>query len=538
MSNNVGEFMSFVSFSFILIFTVFAILYFVLPHKFQWPMLLIFSYVFYWFAAEKLPLYMLITTVVTFLSALMIDKVNCNFDNYIKENKDSISRQEKKELKGKIKKRSRAFLIISIVFNFGLLAVFKYSDFVAINITELLAHFGLNTGYKGFNLLLPLGISFYTFQSTGYIIDVYRGKVKAERNPFKVALFVSYFPQIIEGPIGRFGELHKQLISKHNFSFDRFKKNVLLILWGFLKKLVIADNLAITVNEVSCNYERYDGFQLFICMILYGIQLYTDFSGYMDMASGFSGILGIELAQNFKRPYFSTSLAEFWRRWHITLCSWFRDYLFYPIYMSKKCMGISKKLRKSGHKKAATVVPTFIATVIVWFLTGLWHGAYWTEIVWGLCNGLIMMSSLQFKENYERINRKLHIKEKSFAWTAFRVVRTYLLVTTLNFITVFESFSDSAKAFVGFIKNPFPHRFALSYFIPNLASDGLPVCQIVLICCILLFAVSLFNEKKGSIIDEICSKNWIVQTFSAFILFVIIILFSTSDAGSFMYAQF
>lgn len=530
--------MSFVSFGFILFFAVLAVLYFALPRKCQWPMLLVFSYAFYWFAAEKLPIYMIVTTVITFISAILIDKINDKCDNYIKENKQAISRQEKKELKNKAKKKGRALLAAGLVLNFGLLAVFKYSDFVVGNITELLVHFGIETGYKGLNLLLPLGISFYTFQSAGYIIDVYRGKVRAEKNPLKLALFVSYFPQIVEGPIGRFGDLQHQLVSEHNFSFNRLKRNILFIFWGFLKKLVIADNLALTVNEVSKNYAQYDGFQLFVCMILYGIQLYTDFSGYMDMASGFSGILGIELAQNFKRPYFSTSLAEFWRRWHITLCAWFRDYLFYPIYMSKKCMEIGKKFRKSGHKKAATIIPTFIATVIVWFLTGLWHGAYWTEIVWGLCNGLIMMFSLQFKTGYEKINKKLHINEESKIWLVFRIVRTYLLVTALNFITVFESFSDSAKAFVMFIKNPLPQGLSLSYFIPCLAASGLPVCQTVLICCILLLFISFFEEKKGNVISVICSKNWVAQTICAIALFVIVILFSTSDAENFMYAQF
>lgn len=532
--------MSFVSFSFILLFGVFTVLYFVLPHKCQWPMLLIFSYAFYWFAAEKLPIYMVVTTVVTFFSAFLIDSINCKSDNYIKENKETISRQEKKELKNKAKKKGRTILVVALILNFGMLAVFKYSDFVVGNITGLLAHFGIETGYTGFNLLLPLGISFYTFQSTGYIIDVYRGKVKAEKNPLKLALFVSYFPQIIEGPIGRFGDLHTQLISEHKFSFDRLKRNILLILWGFLKKLVIADNLAMTVNEVSGNYAIYDGFQLFVCMILYGIQLYTDFSGYMDMASGFSGILGIELAQNFKRPYFSTSLAEFWRRWHITLCAWFRDYLFYPIYMSKKCMGISKKLRKKGHKKAATIIPTFIATVIVWFLTGLWHGAYWTEIVWGLCNGLIMMFSLQFKDGYEKVNRRLHINEESKIWTAFRIIRTYLLVTALNFITVFESFSDSAKAFVGFIKNPLPHGLSLAYFLPILASTGIIQVVAVVFSCLLLFVYSRLQEKNVNVERILWSKNWFLQSLIIISLLFIILLFKCASVNSegFMYAVF
>ncbi len=532
--------MTFLSFSFILLFALLALLYFVLPKKCQWILLLIFSYAFYFFASEKLPVYMLITTAVTYFAAIGIQRIKDKTDNRIKSTED-ITKEEKKALRSAGDKKRKTVLIIAVCINIGILSVFKYTDFVFSNISSILISFGVPVNHAGFNLLLPLGISFYTFQSTGYIIDVYRKQVTAEKNFFKAALFVSYFPQIIEGPIGRFNALAPQLFAEHKFSFDRTKKAVFLIVWGFFKKLVIADNLAPMVNEISENYSAYSGITIFLGMLFYGIQLYTDFSGYMDIAMGFSNILGIELAPNFKRPYFSQNLAEFWRRWHISLCSWFRDYLFYPMFMSKRSMNIAKKLRAKGYKTAAKNVPTFIAMAIVWFLTGLWHGACWTEIVWGFSNGLIMIFSQQFKDTYETINNKLRIKTDSSLWKVFRIIRTYLLVTLLNFICEFNTLSDSVKSFSLMITAPLPQSLSLSEFLPKIIETGIFGIAATLAACVVLFLHSLYEERNGSIIEALFKKNWLVQFIVFCLFFFYIVLFGANTnnlTAGFMYAQF
>ncbi len=532
--------MTFLSFSFILFFTALAVLYFVLPKKCQWPLLLIFSYAFYYLASDKLPVYMLITTAVTYFAARGIQSLKDRTDADIKS-RTEITKDEKKALRAKCDKKRKAVLIAAICINIGILSVFKYTDFAVSNVTSLLASFGLETRHAGFNLLLPLGISFYTFQSTGYIIDVYRKQAKAEKNFFKTALFVSYFPQIIEGPIGRFGKLAPQLFAEHKFSFTRTKKAIFLILWGFFKKLVIADNLAPLINEVSENYMSYSGITIFIGLLLYGVQLYADFSGYMDIAMGFSDILGIELAQNFNRPYFSHSLAEFWRRWHISLCSWFRDYLFYPMFMSKKSMDIAKKLRAKGHKTAATNVPTFLAMAIVWFLTGLWHGACWTEIVWGFSNGLIMIFSQQFKNTYTAVNKKLKIKTESLPWRVFQIVRTYLLVTLLNFICEFNTLTDSVRSFARMFTSPLPSSMSLTELLPKLIDNGIVGIGIVFASCAVLFFHSLYEEKRGSVTEAVCRKSWILQSAVILVIVFAILLFggTANDlTGGFMYAQF
>lgn len=532
--------MTFLSFGFILFFTALAVLYFVLPKKCQWPLLLIASYAFYFLASEKLPVYIIITTAVTYFAARGIQFFKDKTDETIKS-RPEITKDEKKALRAAGDKKRKAVLITAVCINLGILCFFKYTNFIFSNITSLLSSAGLNISSRQFNLLLPLGISFYTFQSVGYIIDVYRKQVKAEKNFFKTALFVSYFPQIIEGPIGRFGKLAPQLFAEHSFSFERTKKAVFLILWGLVKKLVIADNLAPMINEISENYNNYSGIAIITGLLFYGIQLYTDFSGYMDIATGFSGILGIELAQNFNRPYFSHNLSEFWRRWHISLCSWFRDYLFYPIFMSKKSMELAKKIRAGGRKTAAKNIPTFIAMAIVWFLTGLWHGACWTEIVWGFSNGLIMIFSQQFKSVYDSINKKLHIKTECIVWRVFQIVRTYILVTLLNFICEFNTLTDSVRSFVRIFTNPIPSEISVASLLPVIVDSGIINLIVLFSACMVLFCYSLYEEKRGSVIELICQKSWIIQSAVIIIITLCILLFggSTGDlTGGFMYAQF
>ena len=536
--------MTFLSFAFLIFFAACMLVYFLVPKKFQWLILLIFSYIFYFFASGKLPAYMLVTTVITYLSTRLMYSVGRKSDEYLKANKSALEKDERKRLKSAARNRMKAILIVGLVINFGLLAVFKYTDFLVSNFIDIANAFGADMKGLSFNLMLPLGISFYTFQSTGYMIDVYRKKVVPEKNFLKTALFVSYFPQIIEGPIGRFDALAPQLYAKHSFNFVRFKENIILVLWGFLKKMVIADNLIITVNFVCESYDVFNGFNILFSMLLYGIVLYTDFSGYMDMATGFSGILGIELAENFRRPYFSTSLAEFWRRWHISLCSWFRDYLFYSMYLSKPLTKMGKALRKKKLSPEVAQIPMYIAMAVVWFITGLWHGACWTEIIWGFANGLIMIFSLAMKNVYAKTNTLLHINTQSKAWKVFSIIRTYILVTALNFICNFGTFTDSYRSFrqmftVKFL--PSLSQLNLSFLFPKLIFNGAVYVYAAIFACALLFAVSLYQEKKGSVIKLICSKHWIVQAFVMLFLLYFVVQFhgvSSDMTGGFMYAQF
>ncbi|MCQ2479397.1 MAG: hypothetical protein MJ120_02055 [Clostridia bacterium] len=482
----------------------------------------------------------MVTTAITYFAAVCIQRCKDKTDREI-QSREKISKTEKKSLKLLCNKRCKTVVILTVCINLCILGVFKYGDFVVSNIWSLLGSFGVEAKRPGINLLLPLGISFYTFQSIGYLVDVYRNQVKAEKNFLKVALFVSYFPQIIEGPIGRFNALAPQLFAEHDFSFERMKRATFFIFWGMMKKMVIADNIAPMTEEITKYYTSYSGITIIISMLLYGVQLYADFSGYMDVAMGLSCVLGIDLAQNFNRPYFSRSLSEFWRRWHISLCSWFRDYLFYPISTSKKCASISKKLRAKGHKRAAKNIPIFIAMAIVWFFTGLWHGANWTEILWGVANGLIMIFSLQVENKYKSINKKLGINTDSIVWKMIQVCRTYILVTFLNYTCEFTTLTDGLKSLLQIFTHPLPQTISLSAFLPRIASTGIIGTAALFIACGMLFSHSLYEEKKGSFIDALLKKKWFVQAVVMIALAFYLLIFGNPTrelTGGFMYAKY
>ena len=322
--------MALFSFQFAIFLIVLFPVYFFFPKKYkkyQWTVLLVASYVFYAFAGLTVMAFLAISTVSTWFGALMLGRANVRY----KEQSKGLQAEEKKALKQANTKKKRVILLLICLLNFGILAVLKYANFFIENVNAI---FGKGT-MAPLNLLLPLGISFYTFQSIGYVIDVYRDKYAPDKNILQYALFVSYFPQIIQGPIGRHNDLAHQLYEPHSFDYKRLTFGLQRMLWGFFKKLVIADRVGLWTSTVVSGYMNYEGFTVFLGVLFYTVRIYADFSGGMDIICGVSEALGIELTENFRRPYFSRSVAEFWQRWHITLGSWMREYVFYPLAMSK-----------------------------------------------------------------------------------------------------------------------------------------------------------------------------------------------------------
>ena len=298
--------MSLVSNLFLLFVAAAVIVYYLVPARWQWLVLLGFSYIYYIAGGIKYVGFLLFSTLVTWMIALLI---------------------EKEETAGK-HKRARKFVILGLILNFGMLGLIKYTNFAVENLNAL---FHMNL--RGMEILLPLGISFYTFQSSGYILDVYWKRCKAEHNPLKYALFVSFFPQILQGPIGRYSRLAHQLYDSHKFESRNITRGLERILWGFFKKMILADWSAVFVDAIFDNPDQYAGLAIF-GVLFYTIQLYADFSGGMDVVIGIASMFGIELDENFTRPFFATSITDFWHRWHITLGTWMKDYVFYPVTLS------------------------------------------------------------------------------------------------------------------------------------------------------------------------------------------------------------
>ena len=322
--------MAFTSMQFAVFLLLAAAVYYLTPKRYRWVTLLVVNYTFYYFAGVKYFVYLFITTVTTYLATVKLgDMAEKNKIAYNAVKKE-LDKEQKKVWKADFTKRKRRILIPTMLCNFGILAVLKYSGFVSQNLNLLFEKISVPIELPVFRFLLPLGISFYTFQTMGYLIDVYREKVVPEKNIGKLALFISFFPSIVQGPIGRFQTLSEQLFRGNHFSYERTKFGVQLILWGVFKKLVIADRAAVLVDAVFGNPQTYGGSYIAVASLIYCVQLYGDFSGGIDIATGAAQIFGIYLDKNFERPYLATSIPDFWRRWHITLGAWFRDYVFYP----------------------------------------------------------------------------------------------------------------------------------------------------------------------------------------------------------------
>ncbi|MCL2253711.1 MAG: MBOAT family protein, partial [Lachnospiraceae bacterium] len=429
--------MLFTSYSFIAFLIVLFVSYYLVPKQFQWKLLLFFSYLFYFFAGPVYLLYIITTTVTIYFFAQKIENLSLSQKAHLDKNKEIFGSAEKKQYKAFIKSRKRRLLIIALIINIGILAVSKYTNFAIVNFNSLMRTIADLRGLEESgqlalrNIIVPLGVSFYTFQAVSYLIDVYRGTVKASRDLFRFALFVSFFPQLIQGPISRFGDLSKTLFSPHSFDRQQVSFGLQRILWGFFKKLVIADRLLIGVNEIIRNPESYGGAFVFVGMLFYAFELYADFTGGIDITIGVAQVLGIKVTENFRRPYFSKSIKEYWKRWHITMGAWFTDYVFYPVTVSKPLLRLSKWSRKNLGEAFGKRVPIYLASFIVWFTTGLWHGASWNFIVWGLANWVVIMVSEEFEPLYRKFHRRFDIKEHVL-FKALQIVRTVLLMSLIR----------------------------------------------------------------------------------------------------------
>lgn len=346
--------MSFVSLEFAILFSVVVPLYFVIPHRNRWILLLISSYIFYMAWKAQYVLLILLTTVCDYFLAKAIFNA-------------TDQRQRK------------VFLSLSVSLNLSILFVFKYFNFFNASLVEVFQGLGLDYSVGSLSLLLPVGISFYTFQEMGYVIDVYRGKIKPEERFGIFALFVSFFPQLVSGPIERAGNMLPQYHALVCFDQARVVEGLRMILWGVFKKVVIADRLAIYVNDVYGHPHEYNGPVFAVATVFFAFQIYCDFSGYSDIAIGTARVLGFKLMDNFRQPYFASSVREFWRRWHISLSTWFRDYLYIPLGGSR-----------------VTAVRHQFNLMAVFLICGLWHGASWTFVIWGLLHGLFLISESRF----------------------------------------------------------------------------------------------------------------------------------------------
>jgi len=541
--------LTYTSLNFIFFVLATALVYFVLPFKkYRWTVLLAASIFFYCTWSYQLGAFMLFTTLSTYLIALWLSKASAKSKAVLKAHKSEWSRDDKKKYKNKTKVRMRLIMTLALLLNFGILAFLKYYNFFAGSLNDILGAFSLDFSAPSLKLILPLGISFYTFQSMGYIVDVYREKTEAQKNPLKLLLFVSFFPQIIQGPISIYDQLAVQLFEGHDFDFTRFKHGCELIMWGFFKKLVIADRAVIPITAVTAEFNKFGGTTLTFTILLYALQLYADFSGGIDISRGVAQIFGVDMIDNFKRPYFSRSINEYWRRWHISLGAWLKNYLFYPVAMSNAFITASKKMKGTRFGKTAAgahiskVLPTSVASLIVFLVVGIWHGASWKYVAFGAWNGLIIMVSILLEPLFISAKDKLHIKDTNIPFILFQMFRTFLIVLVGYVFDVAPSFSQAMRTFWLFFTN---QNFKLGYSQISDLGLGKKDYLVVLIGGLIIFIASVIQEraKDGLDIRHMLDKKPFILRFALlFVCLISIVVFgiygSGYSAADFVYAQF
>lgn len=529
----------FTSYPFIIFLLLSFLLYYLIPVKWRNGFLVIDSYVFYFMADAYYPLFLMATTLTIYTAARWIDRKHQQQEDYLTAHKGMLSKEEKKYYKESEKKKRKRGLLLAILFNLGILAVLKYSNFFIENINALFAVFRIEREITYVDILLPLGISFYTFQAVGYLLDVYWKRCEVQKSFVRFTLFTSFFPQLGQGPISRYNDLSQTLYEPHRWDWQRVRFGLERILWGYFKKLVIADRIAPAVAMITEDPEYYTGGFVFVGMLFYAIQLYADFTGGIDITIGIAQVFGIRIRENFERPFFSKSIAEYWRRWHISMGTWFRDYVFYPLSISRPMKHLTTFTKKHLGMGAAKRSSVYAATLIVWFATGFWHGASWNYIMWGIMNGVVILLSQELDPLYHRFHKRFPRLQKNVWFRAFQVTRTFLLMSCLRLFDNYDGISTPFFVFVNMFR-----QFDLQALTKTEFLDlGLTAVDygIVLLGVILLFLVSMAQrrEKVRVTISALPYPVKYVLYTSLFFAVLLLGMYGIGyDASGFIYNQF
>ena len=498
--------MQFNSVDFMIFFPAVLVIYFVIPKKARMYWLLVASYYFYMSWNAQYAFLIGGSTVITYVCALLLSRTQ-----------DSSTGKKKKKW----------IMALCFFVNLGILALFKYGNFGIETANRILSAFHIRLINRRFSFLLPVGISFYTFQALGYMIDVYRGEVEAEKNFFRYALFVSFFPQLVAGPIERSKNLLSQMRNIEDIKLwnaKRVTSGTILIVWGLFMKMVIADRVSILVDAVFNNYRMYGSTELIIAALGFALQIYCDFGSYSMIAIGSAKVMGFDLMENFNAPYFACSIRDFWSRWHISLSTWFRDYLYIPLGGNRK-----GKARKA------------INTMLVFLVSGLWHGANWSFVVWGGIHGLYQVIGDLIKPMKDKAIKRLHIRTECFSWHFLQSIITLGMV---SFAWIFFR-SDTIMDALRYIKRIFLKPSPWILFDGGIYSLGLDQAEmnILFVSLLILFIVDLIRTKKGVTLDRyLFSQNLWFEWLVVIALILMIFTFGeygpTFDAKQFIYFQF
>lgn len=493
-----------------------VLLYYLFPKRLRWYVLLAASVLFYLTYGIRVAAYLVVTVLLTYFFGLWLEKL-ATFKPAAE------TKEERKRLKRENDKKKRRVLALSLVLNFASLVVLKYGSFLLSLVNEV---FPVTFPLPRF--LLPLGISFYIFQTSAYLIDISRGKHPAEHGILRYTLFVCYFPQMVQGPINRFAALSPQLLRGNDFAWENIQHGFLRLLYGVLKKAMVADALAPIVAKIYADYGAYSGIVCFFGAALYCLQLYCDFSGGIDLMMGISRLFGISMQENFCRPYFSSSLSDFWRRWHISLGEWMKDYLFYPLALSKPFGKIAQLCRRHISLDVAKCVVPSLSTLLVFLAVGVWQGPGLANLAYGLWNGFWMSLALFRAPIRKRLHLRPDTDRRKTSAIVWGIIRTNLLVI----IGRYFSNASSLRAALGMLKRTVLHPGFSRVTAAQLSSLGftLPLLLKVVPMLCVIFAVSLAAERKTDVAQWICERKWYVQFLILFAALLSVVLFVYGSA--------
>jgi len=488
--------MLFHSIDFVIFFPIVVMAYFILPKKLKNVWLLVASYYFYMNWNAKYALLLFGASLITYLASFAVSRMAEN-------------------------KRGRQWVLAgALVLVFAILAYFKYVNFALQSVVGVVNAFGSTLQIPEFDIILPVGISFFTFQAAGYLIDVYRGEVELERNPITYFLFVSFFPQLVAGPIERSKNLLQQMHTTYQWDRKRIERGLCIMLWGYFLKLVLADRCAVLVDSIFRIYPEHHGLLLILGAILFSLQIYFDFMGYSTIARGAALVLGYRLMDNFHQPYFATSIKEFWRRWHISLSTWFRDYLYIPLGGNRCSKG----------RKYFNLMVTFL-------VSGLWHGANWTFVIWGGIHGLYQVIGDLLAPVLAKIRKVCRVREEATSFIIFRIVRTDILAVIAWVFFRAETITGACN----YLKNCVTGGLELeavwgdAFYTYGLNEWHM---NLLLIGLVVFFIFSFLRERGVAVLNWVYSQG-VVLRYIIYWALVILIIFSLDLSGQeFIYFQF
>jgi len=502
-----------------------VLIYHIAKKKCKWLVLLLASYIFFFLISGKLIIFLLFTTASIYFFGRKFEKIDTESEEFFAKN----IVEDKKKVKEAFKKKKKRFLLLAILMQVIILFIYKYLPFFTVNINSLLKIINIPFEFKLFKLIAPIGVSFYTLAAISYLVDVYHKKIDADHKITRLALYLAFFPGIMEGPIARYNDTAEDLYSGKEITFQNICFGCQRILWGILKKFVVADRLNAFVKVVFDGVEVLDGGLVLFGAICYTIMLYMEFSGTMDVIIGSGEIFGIKLPENFRQPFFSKTISEFWTRWHITLGTWFKDYIFYPVSLSKKMKKLTIVTRKKLGNHFGPLLTGSVALLSVWLLNGLWHGAGWNYIAFGLYHFILILLGNITEPFIRDLCLKLHINRNSIIYRLVEFIKLFILIVFGELIFRANTFTQALNMiktiFTSFTFESFINGKFLTFGV-----DGNDFI-IIIVSIIIVFIIGLLREKGLNIREKIASYNIVFRWVIYFALIMFIIIFGAYGPG-------